>query len=90
MRNNVIEIYRTGDPSRGYKVYFKDRTGKEVFAFHKDPNAMLNMRQKEQFFMGHYIFSVHDSDIKDLERLINWPAETSKGLNDWSANFPSI
>lgn len=74
MKRNMIEIHQTGKPERPYKVYFEDRTGKRVFAYHDDPDTFLNMRQKEKFFMGSFIFAVNDSDIKQLEKLINWPA----------------
>lgn len=71
MRGNIIEIWHT---PKGHKVIFTDRNGKKVYAIHEDAQSLLNMRQKEAFFMGHFIFSVNDSDIKDLEKLINWPA----------------
>jgi hypothetical protein len=71
MKRNVIEIWHI--PNGLYKIKFTDRNGKKVFCHHEDPQILLNMRQKESFFMGHFIFSVNDSDIKDLEKLINWP-----------------
>jgi hypothetical protein len=69
---NMISIYSDSDTR--YRVYFNDRNGNRVFAYMEDPQTLLNMRQKEQFFMGDICFLVNDSDIKYLDKLINWPA----------------
>jgi hypothetical protein len=75
MKDNMITIYSPIDPAREYRIYFTDRTGKKVFCYYEDPQSLLNLRQKEDFFLGGCgAFLVNESDIRLLEKLINWPA----------------
>ncbi len=74
-RSNVIEIFEPVNPEDEHRVYFKDRNGLEVYCHHEDPQILLDLKQKEDFFMGTYIFTVPDSIIKDLEKKINWPVQ---------------
>src|SRR5574343_996844 len=77
-RSNVIEIFEPVNPESEHRIYFRDRNGNEVFCHHEDPQVLLDLRQKEDFFMGTYIFIVPDSLIKDLEKRINWPVPKPK------------
>lgn len=74
-RSNVIEIFEPVNPESEHRVYFKDRNGNEVYCHHEDPQILLDLHQKEDYFMGTYIFTVPDSIIKDLEKKINWPVQ---------------
>jgi hypothetical protein len=65
---NLIEIHNDDTVNTGYySIWFKangqmnKRKCSEAFT-----NSLLNMRQKEDFFMGKYRFQIMDSDFKEL------------------------
>src|SRR5690348_15006816 len=60
-RSGRIEIFEPVNPEDEHRVYFFDRNGKEVYCKHEDPQTLLDLRQKEDYFMGTYIFYVPDS-----------------------------
>jgi hypothetical protein len=72
MEKNVIKIHDNNTQETGtYTVWLMNpkpfgdlwikRECSEAFV-----NGMLNMRQKEDFFMGKHIFNVDDSDMQTL------------------------
>lgn len=68
-----IEIHANEDLSRESRVYFKRRNGKYAFVEHSDPQSLLNIRQKESFFLAErsqYKFRVPESVITELEELL--------------------
>lgn len=64
-----IEIYDNNTNETGtYKVWFSSNGKKHgVILSESDTNALLDMRQKEKFFMGQYKFTItSEFDIKRL------------------------
>lgn len=70
-RIHIIEPVNVGEQ---HKVYFYDRNGKEVYCFHEDPQVLLSLHQKEEYFMGQEVFYIPESELKDLDKRINWTA----------------
>jgi hypothetical protein len=59
--NTAIEILDNNTTNTGtYQVWYKDENGKKHFRFLSENyvNALLDMRQKESFFMGKYKFKI--------------------------------
>ena len=58
-----ITIYQTSDNEvRDYKVHYSHNK-EDHFSYMDEVQQLLNMRQKEDFFMGKYIFMIDDYDF---------------------------
>ncbi len=65
---NVIEIHDTDTANMGYYSvwYKKDGELHKRLCSETLVNSWLNMRQKEDFFMGKYKFKILDYDFMEL------------------------
>jgi hypothetical protein len=68
--NTQIEIHDNNTNETGtYSVWYKDETGEQHRRILSENyvNALLDMRQKESFFMGKYRFKIHSEyDFKTI------------------------
>lgn len=65
--NTQIEINDSDTNVTGsYKVYYKDLDNKSKVKILSETivNSLLNMRQKEDFFMGKFRFKINEYDFK--------------------------
>lgn len=67
--NTQIEIHDNNTNETGtYSVWYKDETNtmqKRILS-ENYVNALLNMNQKESFFMGKYRFKISEYDFKTI------------------------
>lgn len=67
--NTQIEIHDNNTNETGtYKVFYKDSEGKQQARVLSEAytNSLLNMRQKEDFFMGKYRFKIDKYDFEKI------------------------
>jgi hypothetical protein len=68
MNYPLIEIHEHDTINTGvYKVWYSDN-GKKMCCLLSENyvNSLLNMRQKEDFFMGKYIFTVNQYEFENV------------------------
>lgn len=67
--NTQIEIHDNNTNETGtYSVWYKDETNtmRKRILSENYVNALLNMNQKESFFMGKYRFKISEYDFKTI------------------------
>lgn len=71
--NTLIEIHENNTPPGTHSIWFKhNKELRAVILSDTETNSLLNMRQKEDFFMGKWKFKIVEYDFKKLiEKLEN-------------------